>query len=108
MKQKVEGVMTMENAISKSNGLLRRTKLGWVIGLLTIAIGCAGSWSGDGEYYGTTVVVPEPDQYLFGGIYYNSRDAHMYGHRGYESRGAAHPSAKRSEEHSNGNHGGKR
>jgi|GEM_PF-2318961 hypothetical protein len=82
--------------MKKTNGLRR------VIGLLAVLTGCAGSLSGG--YY----VSPEPDQYLFGGVYYNNRDAYRYSHRGYESRGRAHSGARQDREHSKESHGGKR
>ena len=72
-------------------------KIGLLTGLLMAVAGCAGTWS-EG-YYGNAVVVQEPDQYLFGGVYYNRHDAHDYSHRGAHSRGAAH---------SNESHGRKR
>jgi len=72
-------------------------KLRLAMVLLAALTGCA-AYVGEG-YYGNTVIVPEPDQYLFGGVYYDGRDAHYYSHRGHESRGAAHSGEK---------HGGKR
>lgn len=68
----------------------------WVgIALLAIITGCVGYVDGG---YGA-VVVPGPDVHFYGGFYERGRDVHVYSHRGYESRGAAHPS---------GGHGGRR
>jgi len=67
-------------------------KMGLVIALLVSSTGCAGYWGGG--YYGRTVVVSEPDEYLFGGEYYYGRDAYHYSHRGAESRRAAHSSGR--------------
>ena len=79
-----------------TNGVIKQIEIWLVIGLLTVLTGCGVFWSRG--YYGNTVVVSEPDEYLFGGVYYNGHDEHYYSHRGHESRGAAHGE----------NHGGKR
>ena len=62
-------------------------KIGLVIGLLAVLMGCAGTWF-EG-YYVETLPGPD-DMFLFGGDYYRGRDAHDYSHRGFESRRAAH------------------
>jgi hypothetical protein len=80
-----------------AKGPVGRIKIGLVIGALLAVTGCVGYVHGG--YYGDPVVVPEPDMYLFGGVYYDGHDAHHYSQRGHESRGAAH---------SNERHGGKR
>jgi len=87
----------MENLMNKANGLVKGFKIGLVIGFLTALTGCAGFWGGG--YYHSSVIVSEPDEYLFGGVYYNGHDEHYYSHRGHESRGEAH---------SGRNHGRKR
>ena len=74
--------------MNKSNASVKRIKIGLLIGLLAALTGCAAFW-GEG-YYGDTVMVSEPDMYLFGGDYYRGHDAHNYSHRGSESRVAAH------------------
>ena len=85
--------------MNKANGPVERIKIGLVIGWLMAVTGCVG-YVAEG-YYGGGVVVPEPDQYLFGGVYYDGRDAHNYSHRGHESRNAAHSSV-RNAAHSSG------
>ena len=101
--------------MNKANSRVKRIKIRLTIGLVTALTGCAGTL-GVG-YYGETVVAPEPDQYLFGGVYYNGHDAYNYSHRGHESRnaahfresrGAAHSGASRDAGHSNEDHRGKR
>jgi hypothetical protein len=84
----------MEKLMNKANGLGKRIKLRLLIGLFMALTGCI---AGRG-YYHDSIVVSEPDEYLFGGVYYTGYDAHHYSHRGHESRGAAH----------GGNHGGRR
>jgi hypothetical protein len=84
--------------MNKANGPVERIKIGLVIGLLTVLTGCAGYWGGG--YYGDTVVVAEPDMYLFGGGYDRGHDVHNYSHRGSESRGAAHSGGSRAAAHS--------
>jgi len=74
--------------MKKTNGGLWRTKIKLLFGLLAAFTGCVGYVAGG--YYDGAVVVPEPDQYLFGGEYYHGRDARDYSRRGSESRGAAH------------------
>ena len=83
-----------------------RIKTALVIGLLAALTGCIGFW-GRGYYHGT-VVVSEPDQYLFGVIDYNGRDVHRYSHRGYESREAAHSGKSHRETHSRDDQGRRR
>ena len=78
--------------MNKAKNLLGQIKIGLVIGLLTVLMGCAGYMGGG--YYGRTVVMSEPDEYLFGGEYYYGRDAYHYSHRGAESRGAVHSSGR--------------
>jgi signal peptidase I len=80
-----------------TNDPLGRIKIWLVIGVLAALMGCVGYVRGG--YYGDRVVVPDPDLYLFGGIYNDGPDAHHYSHRGHESRSAAHVNAR---------HGGKR
>jgi len=77
------------NYMNSANRPVERIKIGLVIGLLAVLTGCAGYWGG-GYYYGDTVVVSEPDLYIFGGDYDRGRDVHYYSKRGSESRGAAH------------------
>ena len=48
---------------------------------------------------GGTVVVPDPDVYVFGGSYDTGADVHGYSQRGSASRAVAHPAAA-------GGHGG--
>jgi hypothetical protein len=84
-----------ENSMNKSNGPVKRIKIGLLIGLLAILTGCAAFWGG-GYYYGDAVVVSEPDMYLFGGDYYRGGDEHNYSHRGSESRRVAHTSSEQS------------
>ena len=87
--------------MNKTNDLVNRIKIGLMIGLLTALTGCVGFWGSgpgyynDGGYYDGTVIVSEPDVFLFGGGYDRGRDVHNYSHRGSESRGAAHPSGGR-------------
>jgi hypothetical protein len=79
--------------MNKVNGRSKRIKLRLLIGLFMALTGCIA----ERGYYHDSVIVTEPDEYLFGGVYYNGHDAHHYSHRGYESRGAEHR-----------NHGGRR
>ena len=81
--------------MNKANSPIERIKIGLLIGLLAVLTGCAG-FLGGGYYYGDTVVVSEPDLFLFGGDYYRGREMHNYSHRGSESRRAAHPSGGQS------------
>lgn len=81
----------MVNIMNKTNGQVKRIKIGLVIWLLAALTGCAGFWSG-GYYYGDEVMVPGPDMFLFGDDYYRGREVHNYSHRGSESRSAAHHS----------------
>lgn len=55
---------------------------------LVIFSGCVG-YVDDG---GGAVVVgpPVPDVTVFGGVYDHGHDVHVYSHRGYQSRSAAH------------------
>jgi len=84
----------MENIMNKVNGSVERMKIGLICGLFVVLMGCLGV-SGRGYYYGDSVVVSDPDMYLFGGDYYGGHYAHGYSHRGFESRGAAHFSGAR-------------
>ena len=93
--------------MNKAKGLIDRIKIGLLIGLLTVLTGCAG-YGGGPYYYGDTVVVSEPDMYLFGGYYDRGRDAHHYSHRGSQSRGAAHSGGSHGAAHSGGVKGGRR
>ncbi len=71
-------------------------RLSWIIGtvmlcmaLFTLLTGCVGYVSpGGGDVY---VAPPAPNVVVFGGDYDRPGDAHVYSHRGYESRAAAHP-----------------
>jgi hypothetical protein len=83
----------MENPMNKTNCHVKRIRIKLLMVVLAALTGCAG-FVGEG-YYGTAVIVPEPDQYIFGGVYYDGRDAHNYSHRGHESRRAAHSSKER-------------
>lgn len=79
--------------MNTANGLVERIKVGLGIALVAALTGCVGYVDGG---YGGTVVVPAPDVYgpevyVFGGGYERGREAHDYGHRGFESRAAAHP-----------------
>ena len=98
--------------MNKANGSVDRIKIGLVIGLLTVLTGCAGYWGGgyynDGGYYDGTVVVSEPDVYLFGGGYDRGRDVHNYSQRGSASRGAAHPGVSHAAARPSGGKGGRR
>ena len=76
-------------------GQVDQFKLGLGVALLAVLTGCVGYVDGG---YGETVIVPGPDVYLFGGGYYErGHDVHYYSHRGFESRGAAHPRGGRPE-----------
>jgi len=90
--------------MNKANGSMGWIGIGLAIACLVIVMGCGGYVVGEG-YYGETVVVPEPDQYLFGGVYFDGREAHNYSHRGFESRGEAHG---RQGTHSDDHKGGRR
>jgi hypothetical protein len=79
--------------MNKANGI----KIGLVMGCLMAVTGCVG-YVAEG-YYGGGVVVPEPDEYIFGGEYYGGRYAHDYSHRGHESRAAVHSRGNHREEH---------
>jgi len=72
----------------KTNRPLAMIKTGLGIALSAALMGCVGYV--DGGYVGA-VVVPEPEVFLFGGGYERGRDAHVYSHRGAESRAVAHP-----------------
>jgi hypothetical protein len=86
-----EGTVRM----NKASGPVDRIKMGLGIVLLATLMGCVGYVDGG---YGGTVVVAEPDVYVFGGGYYErGRDVHDYSHRGSESRAVAHPVAGRPE-----------
>jgi len=87
----------MKNSLMATMGLLM---------VLTTLTGCAGYY-GPG-YYGSTVVVSEPDMYLFGGDYGRGRDVRNYSHRGSESRGAAHSGGSHGAAHQSGGQGGRR
>jgi hypothetical protein len=78
----------MENPMNKANCHVKRLNIKLLMVLLAALTGC-GVYAVRG-YDGGAVIVPEPDEYLFGGVYYDGRDAHDYSHRGHESRGAAH------------------
>jgi hypothetical protein len=80
----------MENPMNKANCHVKRIKIKLLMVLLAALTGCAVY--GVRGYDGGAVIVPEPDEYLFGGVYYDGRDAHDYSHRGHESRGEAHSS----------------
>ena len=99
--------LNRENRMNKAKGLVDRIKIGLLIGLLTALTGCAG-YGGEPYYYGDTVVVSEPDMYVFGGYYDNGRDAHNYSHRGSQSRGAVHHGGSPRAAHSNNVKGGRR
>jgi hypothetical protein len=85
----------MENPMNKANCRVKRLKIKLLMVLLAALTGCAVY--GVRGYGGGAVIVPEPDEYLFGGVYYDGRDAHGYSHRGHESRDAAHSSKKERE-----------
>jgi hypothetical protein len=51
--------------------------------------GCVG-WVDSGGGYGSVVVAPEPEVYIFGGGYDRGRDVHAYRARGEASRAVAH------------------
>jgi hypothetical protein len=89
--------------MNKSSSQIDRIKIGLTIVLLTALTGCAGF--GGGGYYGN-VVVPEPDQFLFGGDYDRGPDVHNYSHRGAQSRGAVRSGGSHGAAHSGG--GGRR
>ena len=93
--------------MKKTKGPVARIKIGLMTGLVAALAGCAGYIVG-GYDGGATVIVPEPDLYLFGGDYDHRRDAHDYSHRGHESRGAAHGGRNHDEGHSGGEKGGRR
>lgn len=63
-----------------------------VIVLLIALTGCGGYYGP--AYYDGTVVVSDPDIYLFGGGYDRSRDVNHYSHRGSVSRGAVRSGGK--------------
>ena len=76
-----------------------RIMIGLGLALLGALMGCVGVGYVDGGY-GGAVLVPEPNVYFWGGGYERGHDVHAYSHRGFESRGVAHPGG--------GGHGGKR
>jgi hypothetical protein len=100
------GVFIMENCMKKELGRALQIKSKPLLGLLVALTGCVGYVASG--YYDGAVVVPEPDQYLFGGEYYHGRDAHDYSHRGSESRAAAHSRENHGDRRSDGDRGGKR
>lgn len=59
------------------------------IALLAGLGGCVGFV--DGGYGGAVIVPGPPDVFFWGGGYERGRDVRDYGHRGFESRGSAHP-----------------
>ena len=75
--------------MNKANGPVDRIKIGLGIALLAALTGCVGFVGGG--YGGPVVVVPGPDVYFFGGYHERGRDVRDYSHRGFESRGSAHP-----------------
>lgn len=85
--------------MNKANGPVDRIKMGLGIVLLATLTGCVGYVDGG---YGGTVVVADPDVYVFGGGYYGGggyyrggHDIRDYSHRGSASRAVAHPVAGR-------------
>ena len=73
----------------KPNLPVDQIKLGLLVAALAAFTGCVGYVDGG---YSSTVFVPGPDVYLFGGGYERREDVHVYSHRGYESRVVVHPS----------------
>jgi hypothetical protein len=65
--------------------------IGLGIALLAGLMGCMGYVDAG---YGSAVVVPGPDVYLFGGGYERGRDVRDYSHRGSVSRAVAHPAGR--------------
>lgn len=62
-------------------------KAGLAVALTATLMGCA-AYVGGG--YGGAVVA-EPDAVVFGGVYDRGMVVHDYSHRGFVSRGVAHP-----------------
>lgn len=70
-------------------------RLGWICGTVmlcvasfTILTGCVGYVGpGGGDVY---VAPPPVEVGVFGGVYDRGHDVHVYSHRGYDSRAAAH------------------
>ena len=93
--------------MNKKNGTVERIKIWLAIGLVAASAGCAGYIVG-GYDGGATVIVPDPDLYLFGGEYDHGRDAHGYSHRGHESRAAAHNGENHGAARSGADKGGRR
>ena len=74
--------------MNKTKYLMNPIKMGLVMGLLTTLIGCVvvggGGYYRDGYY-------DDGGIFLFGGGHDGGREVHEYSHRGFESRGEAHP-----------------
>ena len=75
-------------SMKKTNGPVDQIKIGLEVAWLATLMGCVGYV--DGGYYAPPVVVPGPDIYFFGGFHERGPEVRAYGHRGYESREAAH------------------
>ena len=80
--------------MNKANGSVDRIKIGLGAVLLTGLMGCVGVGYVDGGYGGAVVVPGPPDVYFWGGGYEKGHEVHAYSHRGFESRGVAHPSIR--------------
>ena len=60
------------------------------VAFFIILTGCVGYVGPDGDGGAVYVPPPAPDVVIFGGDYDRAHDAHVYSHRGFQSRGAAH------------------
>ena len=82
----------MKIRMNKTNGPVDRFKIGLGIALLAAFTGCVGYV--DGGYGGSVVVPGPPDVFFFGGGFDRGREVHAYSHRGFVSRGVAHPGGR--------------